>query len=157
MPKPTTLKKYLLTVKLLQDCLPKYQTLSRIQEHLQEHGFTNISERTLRRDLDALSNEFGIPVEYSVKERGWFINTDADEDLGDYKQFIKLLELAERVETITSTFKQTASASRSIVFEQNDFFQGSEHLSLLVDAIQRKVQLTFSYQSYKKPHQVITS
>lgn len=150
MPKPSTLKKYLRTVKLLEDSLTVYYPLAGIRQHLKEHGFSNLSDRTLLRDFDTLREEFGIPVEYCTRHKGWYINASSDQDLGDYRQFIKLLELSERVETITQTFGQTAEASRSIIFEQREFFKGSHHLPQLVEAIGRKIAIGFSYQSYEK-------
>jgi predicted DNA-binding transcriptional regulator YafY len=158
MPKPSTLKKYLRLVKLLEDSPARYISLSHIKYHLTGHGFASISDRTLLRDFDTLREEFGIPVSYCQRNKGWYLNSGADEDLGDYRQFIKLLELAERVETITCTFQERAAASRSIVFEQREYFKGSHHLSALVEAIGRKIVIHFSYQSYEKakarPYQV---
>lgn len=61
-----------------------------------------------------------------------------------------MLELAERVETLTQTFRATAEAAKHIIFEHNDFFKGSEHLSILADAIQRKILVSFGYHSYQK-------
>lgn len=143
-------KKYLLITRLLQEKQLKTPKLSTIQAHLQSHGFNNVSARTLSRDFQALYGEFGIKIKYDPAKNGYIICTNTDEDLSDFKQFLKLLEVAERVETIALTLQSTAGASKSIVFEHNDFFVGSEHLKLLADAIQRKILIGFTYKSYLK-------
>jgi predicted DNA-binding transcriptional regulator YafY len=150
MSKPGSFKKYLLITRLLNETKLPPLSLAAIQAHLSSHGFSKISARTLQRDFQALREEFGINIQYSLTKRGYTIQTNTDEDISDFRQFLKLLELAERVETLSHTFRSTSEAARSIIFEHNDFFKGSEYLSLLADAIQRKVLLSFSYYAYHK-------
>ena len=150
MSRSGNLKKYLLIIRLLQEKKHKAPSLKAIQAHLERHGFNNISSRTLSRDFQALHAEFGIHIRHHPIKRGYLICTDTDEDVSDFNQFLKLLELAERVETIAQTLQAASSASRSIVFEHNDFFRGSELLKPLTDAIQRKILLCFDYHSYLK-------
>lgn len=150
MSKPGTLKKYLLITRLLSESLSPALSLEKIKSHLSSHGFTNISARTLQRDFQALRDEFGISIRHCPTRKGYIIQTDTDEDISDFRQFLKLLELAERVETITQTFRATSEVSSCIIFEHNDFFKGSEHLRILADAIQRKILINFSYHSFQK-------
>lgn len=151
MSRSGNLKKYLLIIRLLNENKQKTPSLKKIQAHLGSHGFNNISSRTLARDFQALDAEFGIIIRHDARKRGYAIYTNSDEDISDYNQFLKLLELAERVETIAQTLQATANASRYIVFEHNDFYRGSELLKPLADAIQRKIFIRFCYQSYQKP------
>jgi len=151
MSRSGNLKKYLLIIRLLQENKQQAPPLKAIQAHLESHGFNNISSRTLSRDFHSLYNEFGINIRHEPSKHGYVICTATDEDISDFQQFLKLLELAERVETIAQTLQSAASASRSIVFEHNDFFRGSEHLKPLADAIQRKILVCFEYQSFLKP------
>lgn len=150
MSRSGNLKKYLLIVRLLQENKQKALSLKTIQAHLESHGFRNISSRTLSRDFQALHAEFGIFIEHDPRKRGYVINTPTDEDLSDFDQFLKLLELAERVETIAQTLQSVANTSRSIIFEHNDFFKGSEYLKIFADAIQRKILVSYDYHSYQK-------
>lgn len=151
MSRSGNLKKYLLIIRLLQENKQRVPSLSTIQAHLGNHGFCNISSRTLSRDFQALYAEFGIDIKFDPSKRGYIICTATDEDISDFKQFLKLLELAERVETISQTLQSTAKASRSIVFEHNDFFRGSELLKPLAEAIQHKINISFHYHSFLKP------
>lgn len=150
MSRSGNLKKYLLIIRLLHQDKSQAPKLATIQAHLQGHGFDNISARTLSRDFQALYGEFGINIKYDPGKGGYAICTSTDEDLSDFNQFLKLLELAERVETISLTLQSAPGISRSIVFEHNEFFKGSEHLKPLADAIQRKILIRFVYQSYLK-------
>jgi predicted DNA-binding transcriptional regulator YafY len=145
------LKKFLLIIRLLQESKQQVPPLKTIQTHLESHGFRNISSRTLSRDFQALHDEFGIRIQYDDRKRGYLICTPTDEDVSDFSQFLKLLELAERVETIAQSLQSASKASRSIVFENNDFFKGSEYLKPLADAIHRKIKVSFDYHPYQKP------
>lgn len=151
MSRSGNLKKYLLIIRLLQESKQQAPSLKDIQAHLERHGFHNISGRTLSRDFQALHAEFGINIRHEPGKRGYIICTAMDEDVSDFQQFLKLLELAERVDTIAQTLQSASSASRSIVFEHNDFFRGSDYLKPLADAIQRKILVCFEYQSFLKP------
>lgn len=144
------LKKYLLIIRLLQENKSKAPPLKTIQAHLQSHGFDNTSSRTLSRDFQSLNAEFGINIQHDPKKKGYQICNATDEDLSDFHQFLKLLEMAERVETISLTLQSARIISKNIVFEHNDFFLGSEHLKPLADAIQQKILIHFSYHSYLK-------
>lgn len=150
MSRTGNLKKYLLIIRLLQDYKSNAPSLKAIQAHLEDHGFENTSSRTLSRDFQALNAEFGINIQHNPRKRGYQICNATDEDLSDFHQFIKLLEMAERVETISQTLQTTRTISKNIVFEHNDFFIGSEHLKPLADAIQQKLMIRFSYHSYLK-------
>lgn len=150
MSRSGNLKKYLLIIRLLQENKSTAPPLKAIQTHLQSHGFDNTSSRTLSRDFQSLNAEFGINIQHDPKKRGYQICNAADEDLSDFHQFLKLLELAERVETISLTLQSARITSKNIVFEHNDFFIGSEHLKPLADAIQQKLMIRFSYHSYLK-------
>lgn len=125
MSRPGIFKKYLLLTRLLQETLLPATSLKAIQQHLSSHGFTNLSARTLQRDFQALRDEFGIYIKHCPAKQGYILQTGTDEDIGDFRQFLKLLELAERVETLAQTFRATAAAARCIIFEHNDFFKGS--------------------------------
>lgn len=115
MSRSGNLKKYLLLIRLLHESKQKAPSLKALQVHLESHGFSNISSRTLSRDFQALHAEFGINIRHDPSKRGYVICTATDEDISDFKQFLKLLELAERVETIAQTLQSTANASRCIV------------------------------------------
>lgn len=150
MSKTGAFKKYLLITRLLNESQLPAVSLTSIQAHLSNHGFSNISARTIQRDFLALREEFGIQINHCPTKRGYTIQTDTDEDVSDFRQFLKLLELAERVETLTHTFRATADAARCIIFEHNDYFKGTEHLGILADAIRRKIQISFGYHSFFK-------
>lgn len=124
---------------------PSWQTLI---ARLRNHDFEQLSKKTIERDLNEIRAEYGIPIDYDRRKRGYFLNLPADEDLDDFRAYVRLLERRERLETLTRSGR---SAGQYLQLEQHDGFRGLEWLELLHRALQRRLVVTFDYRNYTDP------
>ncbi|WP_185974286.1 helix-turn-helix transcriptional regulator [Litoribacter populi] len=124
--------------------------MNEIIRNLEGHGFSNVSKRTLSRDFQFIRDEFGANIQYQPKSNGYKLMTEEDEDCDDFQGFLKLLELAERVSILSSSIQSSLKASKYIVFEDNQFFAGTDHLKPLTEAIHTRLLVKFKYQSFIK-------
>ncbi len=117
-------------------------------EELQEEGFQT-SIRTFERDLSTLQHEYGILITYDRQRRGYYWKLPEDEDIGHFDTFLQLLERKERLDFLSNAIG--ADATRYLMLEQNNAFQGMQWLPQIWEAMRAKRVVQFNYQSYDKP------
>lgn len=126
----------------------KYVSLKEIHEHIEQKinslslqddtismGF---SERTLKRDIREIRNLFGISIEYSRQNLGYYI-----EDEIDNLNFQPMLEAFDLFNSMN-----IASDLSSFVFHENRRPKGTEHLFGIIHAIKNRKQIQFGYQKF---------
>ena len=120
------------------------------EELLQKVHDTDVkcSKSSLTRYLKEISEEYGIYVTYCHDHRGYFINTPLNEDITDIKAFIQLLERRERMEFVNSTFTNLHDVGRYVRLEKNNQFKGTEHLTLLWEALRAQRVISFEYGAF---------
>ena len=97
------------------------------------------SKRTFQRDIKEIKALFGVDIAYSKKYKGYFINQDNMAD----GQFQKLMEAFDLINALN-----LADDLAPIIHLEKRRPTGTEHLSLLIDAIKQKLKIIFTYQKY---------
>ncbi len=122
-----------------------YPSLQKIVVYLIDHDIEKVSEGTFVRDLSDIRADYNITITYNRKNRGYFIDFAEDENVDDFRAFVRLLERRERLAALTAA---GPGLRRYIHFEQHDGFRGLDLLAPLHTALQRQLVVTFQYQPY---------
>lgn len=99
----------------------------------------SLSKRTLQRDLREIRYTFGIDIEYSRTENGYYI----DSDLGEQLNFSQMLEAHDVFQLLNAS-----KESKAYVFPENTKPKGTEHFSGLLHAIKNRLKIKIIYEKY---------
>lgn len=135
------IKRYLQILQLIEKS--KYPSIVSMLENINDSGL-KISDRQLKRDLESLRFEFGIDIQYSAYQKGYFIK---DEDF-TFPYFFKLLEFSQNIELLTSYLKEGSSMTEIIEFEDYNSFKGLQYIRDIADAIQHHKELRLEYKRF---------
>ena len=143
------LRRHLHIIRYL-DAPHRYPSLHQLTAFLRDHDFEPISAKTVENDLRDLRVDYDITIRYDRRKRGYCLDLPDDEDISNFRQFVRLLERRERLEILTGSGR---SAAQYLQFEQNDGggaprFRGLDLMAPLWNALQRKVAVRFHYQNY---------
>lgn len=122
-----------------------YPTKTEIRDFLMDTGL-KVSDRTLDRDFEKLRDEFGIELKYDSGKNGYHI---LKEDSFQFNTFIKLMELNETADIITSTLKEGKENLKYIRFETSSNMKGINQLKDLYKAIRNNQYISFHHTSYQ--------
>lgn len=122
-----------------------YPSLDQLCQHLREHDIDYASAASVERDIRDIRTNYDITITYDRRKRGYFLDLLADEDISNFREFVRLLERRERLEVLTGAGR---SVAQYLQLEQNDGFRGLDLMATLWTALQRKVVVTFHYQNY---------
>lgn len=122
-----------------------YPTLEQLSQHLHAQDISYASEASVERDLRAIRSDYDITITYDRRKRGYFLDLPDDEDVSDFRQFVRLLERRERLEVLTNSGRLVG---HYLQLEQNDGFRGIDLLTPIWNALQRRLVITFTYQAY---------
>ena len=147
MSKRAYISRYLLILKKLKvNPYSSYQELKHYIEHQLEYlrmqddsleiGF---SKRTLQRDIRDIRNAFGIDIEYSRSNRGYFISQDETENMN----FQRMMEAFDMFNSLN-----LAQDLTPYIHLEKRRPQGTENLYGLLHAIKNKFQIIFSYKKF---------
>jgi len=130
-------------------CLDKpytYPSLAQLNEYLHEHDVDQTSVATVERDINDIRSDYDITITYDRRQHGYFLDLPTnDEDISNFREFVRLLERRERLELLTQSGR---SVAQYIQLEQPDGFRGFDLLAPLWNAMQRQLAVTFQYQAY---------
>jgi len=104
-----------------------------------------MSNRTLDRDFEKLRDEFGVDLVYDSSKCGYYIDT---ENSPDFSSFLRLIELNETAELITTSLKQGKENFKYIDFETSSDFKGVQQLKDLYKAIRDCHYISFNHTNY---------
>lgn len=95
--------------------------------------------RTFQRDVREIRNNFGIDIEYSRENKGYFISNSESENMNfqrrmDAFDMFNSLNLAQNLNQYIHLERRRP--------------QGTEHIYGILHAIKNKVQVAFSYQKF---------
>lgn len=121
-----------------------YPTREEIIDHLRESGFKT-SEKTFRRDIDALRNEFGIGVTYSREKEGYFVDEENDSTSDN---FIRLMKMVSATDIIVSSLKGGKKMLNYISFDAAGDLQGIDQLQQILRSIEQSTVLEFKHQRF---------
>lgn len=136
------IKRYFRIIDIVQrNPLP---TAEKITDLLFEDGF-DISVRTLLRSLKELRDEFFIDIKYS-RSKGCYELIESEEEY--VQQLLKFFKLSYQAETLTSSLGQSKKLSEHISYDYNELVKGTEYISPILQAIQKKQLLKLTHKSF---------
>lgn len=107
-----------------------------IQDDNLQIGF---SKRTLQRDLKDIRNVFGIDIEYSKSQKGYFISQNENENMN----FQRMMEAFDMFNSLN-----LAQDLTPFIHLEKRRPQGTENLYGLLHAIKNRLQIKFTYQKF---------
>ncbi len=147
MSKRGYISRYLLILKKLK--AKPYSTYEELQSYIDnqfdflqmQDDTLNIgfSKRTLQRDIREISNIFGIDIEYSKPEKGYFINQNQTENIN----FQRMIEAFDMFNSLNLAQELTP-----FIHLEKRKPQGTENLYGLLHAIKNNFQIQFFYQKF---------
>lgn len=136
------IKRYLQILQLMEKS--KYPSISQMLDSINDSGL-KVSDRQLKRDLESLRFEFGMDIQYSAYQKGYYIK---DEDF-TFPYFLKLLEFSQNIELLTSYLKEGSSMAEIIEFEDYNSFKGLKFIRDIADSIQHHKELRLEYKRFE--------
>ena len=147
MSKRGYISRYLLVLKKLK--LKPYSTYEELQAYIEnqvdylqmQDDTLNIgfSKRTFQRDIKEIRNLFGIDIEYSKSQKGYFISQNEMENMS----FQRMIEAFDMFNSLN-----LAQDLTPFIYLEKRKPQGTENLYGLLHAIKNKLQVKFSYQKF---------
>ena len=142
MSKHGTIRRYTLIIEKLR--YNQYPSFKEIKSHLFNIGF-EISDRTIQRDIEQIRFEFGVEIMYDRFKNGYFIDYEKSINI---ESFFKFLEIVNTAELLTESLSESKETLNYILFEDQGFLQGLEHLKALLQAIKEKRIISFSHYNF---------
>lgn len=147
MSKRGYISRYLLILKKLK--VKPYSTYEELQSYIEnqfdylqmQDDTLNIgfSKRTLQRDIKEIRNVFGIDIEYSKLNKGYFISQSETENMN----FQRMMEAFDMFNSLN-----LAQDLTPFIHLEKRRPQGTENLYGLLHAIKNKLQIKFTYQKF---------
>jgi len=147
MSKRGYISRYLLILKKLK--VHPYSTYEELQGYIENQidylqmqddnlqiGF---SKRTLQRDIKEIRNVFGIDIEYSKSQKGYFISQNENENMN----FQRMMEAFDMFNSLN-----LAQDLTPFIHLEKRRPQGTENLYGLLHAIKNRLQIKFTYQKF---------
>lgn len=143
------LRRQLHIIRLL-DKPHAYPSLEKLCLHLHDHDIDSASVASVERDIRDIRADYDIAITYDRRKRGYFLDLPDDEDISNFRDYVRLLERRERLETLTQPGR---SVAQYLQLEHQDGgaasrFRGLDLMAPLWNALQRKTVVTFHYQNY---------
>lgn len=147
MSKRGYISRYLLILKKLK--VKPYSTYEELQayienqfEYLQmqdDYLQIGFSKRTLQRDIKEIRNNFGIDIEFSKSQKGYFISQNENENMN----FQRMMEAFDMFNSLN-----LAQDLTPFIHLEKRRPQGTENLYGLLHAIKNRLKIKFTYQKF---------
>ncbi len=147
MSKRGYISRYLLILKKLK--LKPYSTYEELQSYIEnqfdylrmQDDTLNIgfSKRTLQRDIKEIRNVFGVDIEYSKSNTGYFISQNETENMN----FQRMMEAFDLYNSLN-----LAQDLTPFIHLEKRKPQGTENLYGFLHAIKNRLQIKFSYKKF---------
>jgi predicted DNA-binding transcriptional regulator YafY len=147
MSKRGYISRYMLILKKLK--VKPYSTYEELQAYIESEleflqmqddelqiGF---SKRTFQRDLREIRNIFGIDIEYSKSQKGYYVSHNENENMN----FQRMIEAFDMFNSLN-----LAQDLTPYVFLEKRKPQGTEHLNGLLHAIKNRLMIEFTYLKF---------
>jgi len=111
-------------------------------EYRKEHDDSlqiGFSKRTFQRDMREIRADFGIEIEYSKKEKGYFISSGEM----DTTNFERRMEAFDTLNALNLTKDLS-----SLILLESRRPQGTENIYGILHAIKNRLQISFNYQKF---------
>lgn len=125
-------------------------TFTEIVDYLQSHDI-NVSERTIRRDIQILNYDFNIVIETEKvgDKYYYYIDKNMSFDFDSTISFFSHLELAEALATETTKYSPERR-DEYISYYNDPLSSGVIYLKSIFQAIVQTRQITYSYKKYNQ-------
>jgi predicted DNA-binding transcriptional regulator YafY len=147
MSKRGYISRYLLILKKLK--IKPYSTYEELQAYIEnqfdylqmQDDTLNIgfSKRTLQRDIKEIRNVFGIDIEYSKSQKGYFISQNENENMN----FQRMMEAFDMFNSLN-----LAQDLTPFIHLEKRRPQGTENLYGLLHSIKNRLKIEFTYQKF---------
>ena len=147
MSKRGYISRYLLLVKKLKS--KKYCSYKELRDYIQNQlEFLRmnddtleigLSQRTLQRDIRDIRDLYGLDIQYSKANKGYFIEENDFENLN----FHRMMESYEIYNSLQMTHDL-----ESVIYLEDRKPQGTENLYGVIHAIKNKIQIQFDYEGF---------
>lgn len=147
MSKRAYISRYLIIIKKLK--AKPFSTREDLLKHLEKQFEKlqmqdellnmGISERTLQRDFKEIRNLFGVDIQFSKKEKGYFIEQGEIEQMN----FERMMEAFDIFNSLNITQDLTP-----FIFLEKRKSKGTDNLYGLLHAIKNRLQIKFDYQKF---------
>ena len=124
------------TYEELQSYIENQFDYLQMQDDNLQIGF---SKRTLQRDIKEIRNVFGIDIEYSKSQKGYFISQNENENMN----FQRMMEAFDMFNSLNLAQNLTP-----FIHLEKRRPQGTENLYGLLHAIKNRLQIKFTYQKF---------
>lgn len=135
------IKRYLQILQLIEKL--KFPTIAEMLDKIRDTGI-KVSDRQLKRDLESLRFEFGLDIQYSAHNKGYFIQNEAY----TFPYFLKLLEFSHNIDLLTSYLKDGPKIAEIIEFEDYHSFKGLQFIRDIASSIQNRMELMLEYKRF---------
>lgn len=137
-----TIKRFSLEIEKIKR--GQYPSFEEIQNFLLEHE-TEISPRTLQRDIESVRYTFGLVIKYDRHKNGYYV----DEEVSlNAKSFYRYLELVNTAELLSESLRDSKDSLKYISFDTGGGLKGIENLKPLLFAIKNHRLITFDHNNY---------
>jgi predicted DNA-binding transcriptional regulator YafY len=139
-----TIHSYYLIIDKLRKA--PYPTKKELFEYLYEEGLV-YSIRSLERRIEEIRTEFHLDIPYNPRTNSYSLSDEDQKSLNDLLRFLEL-------NTITRIFGDSIKVSREAIkhfsFDTDGSFHGIAILKPLLNAIQTRHRINFSYQKFQE-------
>lgn len=143
MPVQAVIKRYFLIYQKVK--VAHYPSIGNIMSYLEEEGF-QLSERTVKRDIAQLRDEFGIDILYDPTRNGYYMDEESNDG---HDRFIRLLEIMTTAGLIAETLKDGHKALEYLSFESSVKMEGIQFLDKILNAIRKKRVIQFNHHHFE--------
>lgn len=135
------IKRYLQILQLLEKS--KFPTIAEMLDRIVDSGI-KVSDRQLKRDIESLRAEFGLDIQYSTYQRGYFLENEEQ----TFPYFLKLLEFSQNMDLLTSYLKEGSNISEIIEFEDYNSFKGLQYIRDIAFSIKQGAEINLKYKRF---------
>lgn len=135
------IKRYLQILQLIEKS--KFPTIAEMLDRIVDSGI-KVSDRQLKRDIESLRAEFGLDIQYSAYQRGYFIENEEQ----TFPYFLKLLEFSQNMDLLTSYLKEGSNISEIIEFEDYNSFKGLQYIRDIAFSIKQGAEINLKYKRF---------
>lgn len=147
MSKRGYISRFLLILKKLK--ITPYSTYEELKAYIEnqfdylqmqdDNLHIGFSKRTLQRDIREIRNNFGIDIDYSKAQKGYFISHNEHENMN----FQRMMEAFDMFNSLN-----LAQDLAPFIHLEKRRPQGTENLYGLLHAIKNRLQIKFTYQKF---------
>ncbi len=131
---------YLIVEKVSRGGMPSFAAIKR---QLEAEGF-ELDERTLRRDLQDLREEYGLELRYDRARNGYALDSGAPGGA----EIVPFLKAAMEAELLVSSFADLRATRGLVEFSGAGNFRGAEWLGPIFTALKERRELEFDHAAF---------